>query len=44
MRWSSTARCPPRKPNDWKEGIFGLIKLWGLEPDEVLFGQRDQSK
>ena len=20
----------------WKEGIFGLMKLWGLELDEVL--------
>ncbi len=20
----------------WKEGIYGLMVLWGLEPDEVL--------
>ena len=20
----------------WKEGIFGMMRLWGLEPDEVL--------
>ncbi len=20
----------------WKEGIYGLMLLWGLEPDEVL--------
>ena len=20
----------------WKEGIYGLIVLWGLKPDEVL--------
>ncbi len=20
----------------WKEGIYGLMVLWGLEPDEVV--------
>ena len=24
----------------WKEGIFGLMKLWGLERDEVLASGR----
>ena len=23
----------------WKEGIYGLMVLWGLEPDEVLGAQ-----
>ncbi len=23
----------------WKEGIYGLMVLWGLEPDEVIGAQ-----
>ena len=25
----------------WKEGIYGLMVLWGLEPDEVVAGPND---
>lgn len=29
-------KISPREARRWKEGIFGLMVLWGLEPDEVL--------
>ena len=25
-----------REAKRWKEGIYGLMLLWGLEPDEVI--------
>lgn len=25
----------PQEARRWKEGVFGLMVLWGLEPDEV---------
>ena len=29
-----------RKAKLWKEGIYGLMVLWGLEPDEVTHTQK----
>lgn len=28
----------PRETRRWKEGIYGLMVLWGLEADEVIIG------
>jgi hypothetical protein len=33
-------RMSSKEAERWKEGIFGLMKLWGLEPDEVLASDR----
>ncbi len=29
-------KMPPDEAKRWKEGIFGLMKLCGLEPDQVV--------
>jgi hypothetical protein len=29
-------RMTPAEARRWKDGVYGLMELWGLEPDEVL--------
>ena len=31
-------KMPPEEARRWKEGIFGLMMLWGLEPDDLTKG------
>ncbi len=33
-----------REARLWKEGIYGLMVLWGLEPDEVVGAQAPNSR
>ena len=39
MNTISREECCEIEPDEarlWKEGIYGLMVLWGLEPDEVV--------
>ena len=32
----------PAEARRWKDGVYGLMQLWGLEPDDVLT-ERDET-